>query len=409
MKLTEADMANITDYVDWRGDVTLSASPFNDIDALILTQLSMVDLSGIVPSDPTDGYISLSDAAELYFADKKRKTEAVSVIIPSETYVLFGKLATSKRFGNMKLTAHVSRTDTEREKQFAALTVKPGDGSTFVAFRGTDDTIVGWKEDFNMAFMPTIPSQTEAAEYLDRVGRKVYGKIRVGGHSKGGNLAVYAAVKCSPRIRRRIVTVYNYDAPGFSREFLALPEYGELGDRLKTMVPQSSLVGMLLENDGRYSVMKSVESGIMQHNAFSWEVKGTEFIMLKELTKESRDMTLVISGWLSKLDIDSRKKFVDAVYSILVATKATTVTELNDDKYAILRALRDTDKETRRMVLKTFGLLFGEGGKQIAGYVTGSLFKSKETNKADKNIKDRKEKNDDQGNRVERIRTRKGK
>jgi hypothetical protein len=241
--------------------------------------------------------------------------------------------------------------------------------------------------------MPTIPSQIEAAEYLDRIARRVYGRLRVGGHSKGGNLAVYAAVKCSPRARRRILTVYNYDAPGFNREFLSLPEYGELGGRLKTVVPQSSVVGMLLENDGKYSVIKSRESGLLQHNAFSWEVLGTEFIRLDELTKESRDMTAVMNEWLSKLDMDARKKFVDAVYNILIATKATTVTELNDDKYSILRALKDTDKETRRMVLKTFGLLFGEGGKQLAGYVAGSLVRSKNDineNKTNKNEKERK-------------------
>jgi hypothetical protein len=155
------------------------------------------------------------------------------------------------------------------------------------------------------------------------------------------------------------------------------------------MVPQSSLVGMLLENDGRYSVIKSTESGIMQHNAFSWEVKGTEFIKLDELTKESRDMTVVISEWLSKLSMDDRKKFVDAVYNVLIATKATTVTELSDDKTSILRALKDTDKETRRMVIKTLGLLFGEGGKQIAGHITSALFKSK-ASESDKNEKDRK-------------------
>ena len=386
-------MANITDYVDWRGDITFSASPFNDIDALIMTQLAMVDLSGIVPSDIGDGYISLEDAAGLYFADKKRENEQVSVIIPSETYVLFKKIAESKRFGNIKLTAHVSHIDTVREKQFSAVTVKPGDGSVFVAFRGTDDTIVGWKEDFNMSFMPTIPSQTEAAEYLDRVARKSYGKLRVGGHSKGGNLAVYAAVKCSPRVQKRIVTVYNYDAPGFNREFLSLPEYGALDGRLKTMVPQSSVVGMLLENDGKYSVIKSRESGLLQHNAFSWEVIGTGFVKLDALTKESRDMTVAMNEWLSKLDMDARKRFVDAIYNILIATKATTVTELNDDKYSILRALKDTDKETRRMVLKTFGLLFGEGGKQLAGYVTGALVKSKNDvtdTKINKNEKDRK-------------------
>lgn len=374
-------MPNITDYIDWRGDITLSASPFNDIDSLIMTQLAMVDLKGIVPSDPQDGYISLSDAAELYFADKKRETEPVSIIIPPDTYLLFKKMAKSKRFGNMKLTAEVSHIDTEREKQFAAITVKPGDGSVFVAFRGTDDTIVGWKEDFNMSFMTAIPSQIEAAEYLDRVAKKVYGKLRVGGHSKGGNLAVYASSNCSRRTRSRILTVYNYDAPGFSKEFFEREEYNEISDRIKSLVPQSSIVGMLLENDGRFSVVKSTETGIMQHNAFSWEVLGTEFVKLDELTKESRDMTAVMREWLAKMNMEERKKFVDAIYDILVATKATTVTELSDDKYSILRSLRNTDKDTRKMVLKTFGLLFGEGGKQLASYITGSLFKSSKENK----------------------------
>ena len=281
----------------------------------------------------------------------------------------------------MKLTALVSHIDAEREKQFAAITVKPGDGSVFVAFRGTDDTIVGWKEDFNMSFMTAIPSQIEAAEYLDRVAKKVYGKLRVGGHSKGGNLAVYAASNCSKRTRNRILTVYNYDAPGFSKEFFEGEGYIEISDRIRSLVPQSSIVGMLLENDGRFSVVKSTETGIMQHNAFSWEVLGTEFVKLDELTKESRDMTVVMHEWLSKMDMEERKKFVDAIYDILVATKATTVTELSDDKYSILRSLKNTDKDTRKMVLKTFGLLFGEGGKQLASYITGSLFKNPKENK----------------------------
>lgn len=243
-----------------------------------------------------------------------------------------------------------------------------------------------------MSFMPTIPAQLEAAEYIEWVAKKVYGKLRVGGHSKGGNLAVFASVKSSPRIKKRILKVYNYDAPGFSREFLAQPEYWGMVDRFVTLVPQSSIVGMLLENDGRYSVVESKETGLLQHNAFSWEVKGTEFIKLEELTKESRDMTAVMNEWLSKMDMEERKRFVNAVYNILVATKATTITELNDDKYSILRALKDTDKETRRMVLRTFGLLFGEGGKQLVAYITGALFKDKKDDDEDKKInsKDKK-------------------
>lgn len=374
-------MPNVIDYIDWRGDITLSASPFNDIDALIMTQLAMVDLSGIVPTDTDGGYISLGDAAELYFADKKRESEPVSILIPSDIYVLFKRMGESKRFGNMKLSAAVSHIDEEREKQFAAITVKPGDGSVFVVFRGTDDTIVGWKEDFNMSFMTAIPSQIEAAEYLDRVAKRAYGKIRVGGHSKGGNLAVYAAANCSRRTRNRILSVYNYDAPGFSKEFFESDGYKEISDKIKSLVPQSSIVGMLLENDGRFSVVKSTETGIMQHNALSWEVLGTEFVRLDELTKESRDMAAVMREWLSKMDMEERRKFVDAIYDILVATKATTITELSDDKYSILRSLKNADKETRKMVLKTFALLFGEGGKQLANYITGSLFKNQKENK----------------------------
>ena len=369
-------MPNIIDYIDWRGDIPFSASPFNDIDSLIITQLTMVDLVGIVPAAVEEGYISLCDASDLYFADKKRESEPASVLVPSDTYPLFKKMAGSKRFGNMKLTAAVSHIDAEREKQFAAITVKPGDGSVFVAFRGTDDTIVGWKEDFNMSFMTAIPSQLEAAEYLERISKKAYGKIRVGGHSKGGNLAVYAASNCSRRTQNRILAVYNYDAPGFSKDFFERDEYKAVSDKIKSLVPQSSIVGMLLENDGRFSVVKSTETGIMQHNAFSWEVLGTEFVKLDELTRESRDMTAVMHEWLSKMDMEERRKFVDAIYDILVATKATTITELSDDKYSILRSLKNADKETRKMVLKTLGLLFGEGGKQLASHITGSLFKN---------------------------------
>ena len=375
-------MSNIVDYVDWRGDIPFSASPFNDIDALILTQLSMVNFSGIIPSDTSEGYMSLGDAADLYFADKKRESEPVSILVPSQTYVILKKMAHTKRFENIKLAAYVNRIDADREEQFAAMTARIGDGCTFVIFRGTDDSIVGWKEDFNMSFMPTIPAQLEAAEYLDKIAKRVYGKLRVGGHSKGGNLAVYASTKCSPKTQKRILNVYNYDAPGFSREFFALPEYRAISERVKSVVPQSSVVGMLFENDGRYSVVKSTVSGLMQHDAFSWEILGTDFITLEELTKESRDMTQVMNQWLSKMDMESRKKFVNAIYEILVATKATTITELNDDKALILKALRNTDKETRRMVFKTLGLLFDEGGRQLFNYITSALFKtSKEAKK----------------------------
>lgn len=375
-------MPNIIDYVNWRGDIKLSASPFNDIDSLIITQIAMVELDGIVPADPEDGYISVADAAEIYFSDQKRCSSNNSVIIPPETYVLFEKIGKSERFGGFKLTAFVNHTDAEREKQFSGLTVKLDDGSYYIAFRGTDDSIVGWKEDFNMSFMSPIPAQEEATEYLNFVGKKIYGRIRLGGHSKGGNLALFSAVNCAARIRRRIIDVYNYDAPGFSREFLERPEYVSLDGRIKSLVPQSSIVGMLFENDKKYKVVKSNETGIMQHNAFSWEVCGREFVLLDQLTRESREMAALMNEWMLRLDLEERKRFIDAIYKILVSTEATTITELNDDKYSILRALRNTDKETRKMVFKTFGDLFSKGGKHLINSITNSMFKTKKQEQA---------------------------
>jgi len=242
-------MSNIVDYVDWRGDLTLKASAFNEIDALILTQLAMIDLDGIVPSPKDGGDVSLSDAAAAFFADKKRSETPLGLIIPKEIIPLFGKLGKSRRFSEMRLCAYVNNTDVDAEQQFSAITVRLGDGSVFVSFRGTDDTLVGWKEDLNLAFLPSIPSQVEAVTYFDNIGKRMRGAIRVGGHSKGGNLAVFSAVKCRNNLRKRIREVYNFDGPGFSREFLSLPAYHDLDGRIKTVVPQSSLVGMLFEND----------------------------------------------------------------------------------------------------------------------------------------------------------------
>jgi hypothetical protein len=236
--------------------------------------------------------------------------------------------------------------------------------------------------------MSPIPAQIEAVEYLERIGRKTYGRIRVGGHSKGGNLALYSAVKCTPRIRRRIINVYNYDAPGFTREFIESPEYVSLGDKIRSLVPQSSIVGMIFENDKKYRVVKSVESGIMQHNAFSWEVRGKEFVELDKLTRESRDMTELMNDLMVKMDVESRKRFIDAIYEILVSTNASTITELSDNKYSILHALKNTDKETRRMVFKTLRLIFGEGGKHLVSHIVGSAFKTKRHDQAMKLIKD---------------------
>lgn len=370
-------MPNIIDYIKWRGDVTVAASPFNDIDSLILSQITMINFKGIIPPPFESGRISIRDAADAYFSDTERSACSLGAIIPPETKELFSEAGKSERFGNMLLSGYVSYTSIGEETQFAALTADVGDGSRCVVFRGTDDSLVGWKEDFNLAFMTTIPAQTEALKYLEEVSTSFEGGLRVVGHSKGGNLAVYAATKADVSVQDRIIRVYNHDAPGFSREFLSSAEHERIESKIRTIVPQSSVVGMLFENKGDYEIVKSTMSGILQHNPFSWELIGNDFIKLDSLTEEGRRISGVMNDWMASATLEEKERFVDALYNILAATEATTLTELYADKYAVVRAIKDTDKETRNMVFSVIGIIFEEGGRIFRENLFGNQKKKK--------------------------------
>ncbi len=359
-------MANICDYVSWRGEFDFSVSPFNDIDVLILTQIAMVDLEGIVPERAEDGDITLSEAAKRYFSDDSRDIAPYSVIIPAEVYPLFQKCGDSQRFGSVRLSSYVNRIDTHVEKQFSAITATLPDGGVLVVFRGTDDTLVGWKEDLNLSFMSSVPAQREALRYLEAAGERFDGEISVGGHSKGGNLSVYASVKCSAELRGRLKAVYNFDAPGFSKRFVALPEYAEVMRKTKTFIPQNSIVGRFFNSNGKYTVIKSNARGVMQHDAFSWEIRGAGFIVLSDLTRQSKNVKSVMDSWMARIDMKTRKSFADAVYGLLAATDSTTVTELYRNRRALLSALKTTTPRERTVIVRTLMILFGESGKLAA-------------------------------------------
>jgi uncharacterized membrane protein len=236
-------MATLFDYLLWRGDLSFRASPFNEVDNLILAELSFVDFAEILPSDPSAS-MTLRDAAEIYFSAER---ETQSALLVPEAVPLLRAAAETERFSSLYLCGFERRTDAQCEAQFAAITFLLPDGEMFIAFRGTDDSLVGWKEDFNMAFLSVIPSQSSAMLYVDRMAATYPAyRIRIGGHSKGGNLAVYSAAKCASVHRERIIRVYNNDGPGFSRAFLDSEGYTAIKDRIHTILPETSVVGMLL-------------------------------------------------------------------------------------------------------------------------------------------------------------------
>ena len=344
-------MANLFDYLAWRGDLPFSVSPFNEVDNLILSMLSFINYTDIVPTGILGTPVKLSKCHEIK-KDRGISSESFGKIIPKATYDLFVAAAESKRFSDVFVTYYKEETRIRETKQFAAVTFILPDNSLFVAYRGTDDSIVGWREDFNLSFTSQTMSQKAALDYLTNIASVYRGKIRTGGHSKGGNHAVYAAVFAPKDVRDRIITAYSNDGPGFVSEIINSTEFSEMESKIYTIVPQSSIIGMLLEHKENYSVIESSEKGgLFQHNPFSWSVLGTSFVHLDSLSEKGKRHDEVISGWLSKISPSERQIFTETLFNVIEATGAKTVTELTTDQFSKLttaiKAYNSLGKETK--------------------------------------------------------------
>lgn len=357
-------MANLLDYLDWRGDLTLAQAPFCEVDNLILSELSFVDFGDIVPPPGEKGGVALYQAAEAFF---RRHGQAeridMGVLVPAEIPLMLEKMAACPRFRDMTLHGFADRLDNDRAAQFAALTVNTGDGRLYLAFRGTDDTLAGWKEDFHMACMPQVPAQAMAVEYIGQIARQFpRRKLRLGGHSKGGNLAVYAAVFCTAAVQRRIQQVWSNDGPGFHRDLAELPAHRRVAERIVSIVPSSSVVGMLLEHEEDYVVVESSQHGLMQHDGFSWEVLGDRFVRLGSVDRQSRLHDKALRSWVRQMPVEQRERFVEGLFAVLTASGAQTLTDLKEERFkaagAMVRAMKDMEKDTRDALFYAIGLLF---------------------------------------------------
>ncbi len=358
-------MGTLFDYIDWRGDLLFSEADFNEVDNLILTQISYVDLEGIVPSDFDRTPITLLDATRRYLRRHKGEIPYLGKILPPEMVSLMAKAAKSRRFSEVQLLGYTNKIDDQAQSQFSAMTFILDSGSSYIAYRGTDDTLVGWKENFNMSFMQPVPAQLEATYYLEKAVSFLLGNFYVGGHSKGGNLAVYAAVCCAPELKDRILTVYNNDGPGFDTNFIESTEYKNIRGKIRTIVPHSSVVGMLLEHEENYEVVKSNAAGIMQHYGLSWEVLGGKFIHLDTVTNESKLIDSTLKAWLNEMTAEERERFVDSIYETLSATDAKTLTELSMEKIKLVKAWGTLDSKAKSVIRKCMSLLLKQTAQSL--------------------------------------------
>lgn len=357
-------MANIFDYLEWRGDLSFECSGFNEVDNLILSVLAYVEYEGLAAGEAGAGVTTLSDAAG-YFRTHEFKSPAFrDNPFFNQIPELLQKASATVRFGGAVLSGYVNQVDFENSNQFSAVVFTVAPRIHYIAYRGTDDTLAGWKEDFEMSFRSEVPAQKQAAEYLESAAEKLEGTLYLGGHSKGGNLAVYAATHISDGLRDRLAGIYNNDGPGFQADVIQSEGYQAVLGRISTFVPKSSVVGMLLEHGEEYKVVGSTGIGIMQHNAVNWEVKGPSFVYEHELTRNSRNLDKALRSWLGNLTSEKKAYFVDALFEIIQAAGAQTVSELTREKLSALDAMvktfKNMDAEHQAMLKETIDTFFRE-------------------------------------------------
>lgn len=334
---------NINDYLDWRGDLTMLQSSFNVVDGLILSTFSYVNfaMSGQDPILFKDTSIPMD---QLPSEDKFKGLS----IMKEKTLQFITDAADTKRFGSLLLLDQTDIFHEETQEQFSALSILLPDDTIFISYRGTDNTLIGWKEDFNMAFINGIPSQKSAARYAASILEKYQKPLRLGGHSKGGNLAVWAASHLPQASLGMLSGVYNYDGPGFLPEFIESEEYLRIHHKIFSFVPDSSIVGVLMGHCD-YLTIKSTTHSIMQHDPFSWKILGTKFDYDIERSKSGRKLEKSINEIIGSMSPDEIKHYVESIYSILKSTDVKTLDDVEKNKlHHLFFTLPKLIKETRK-------------------------------------------------------------
>lgn len=332
------------DYLTWRGEFGFEASPFNPVDALLLSTLSYLDFR----DTRGDSARTLAEAFRMELLEKTGNPSSFP-----DRKAMFLAMAESRRFRDCRMHHAVTVTDEKLEMQFSALCVDLPDHTLAVVFRGTDNTFTGWKEDFNMAYQSPVPGQEAAMYYLELASQLDNRPLRVMGHSKGGNLAAYAASVSPENIRNRIEGVWSFDGPGMSEEVFASEGYRKILPILHHYVPRTGIIGMLMCYHREYTVVQSDVSGIQQHDPFTWQVIGSGFETLPEIDRTAQVTRETLQEWLAACPKEKRAAFVDMLFRLVDRTKATTMSELLGEKMRNMMSMvggsRDVDPETRRV------------------------------------------------------------
>lgn len=355
-------MKNMLDYIKEFGHVSFEERAFSEIDALVLTELEYLPLEKVVPSDENgENFVTVKEIAEYMQEHKQELFDENPMMITEERHEVSQVIADAPRFQSLKFFGVVSEWDKDTTKQFAAVTVEVEPSVRLVVFRGTDETLIGWKEDFLMTYSPLVAAQTDAKEYLAKQASLFDGDLMVSGHSKGGNLAIYAAATQEEDVQLRIVDIFCFDSPGLYRSVLETKGYQNIVPLAMRYIPQDSLVGLMLESEVPYVIVKSNATGAMQHSAMTWEIEDGQFIKMEKLTKNSQLNDQTFKKWTESVSDEELELFWNVFFELLFSVGIDTVNDLYGQfmhyVQEFLKAAGDMDEEKRELLTRIALLL----------------------------------------------------
>lgn len=339
---------NLRDYIAWRGDLTFDMIPFNHVDAAIFSQLSMLQLDDVLVNNKK---MTIKEIVASFDDNIRNKNYNLGIIIPTDIIMAFEEMAKSKRYQDLVLGNYVNLISKDEETQFSALTIDIDNHTRVVSFSGTDDTIIGWKENFNMVFVDATSSQHLSCAYLEKVCKKSR-HLYVVGHSKGANLTLYSALHSSPRIQRRLVEAIGFDGPGITEDIELIANFDKIIEKVIFYVPEDSIIGTLFDHYETAKIVKSNKKGLFQHDLFSWEVTYNDFIYANQRTKESMHIEKKIKQMISNMDEHTKHTFVNEMYNVLTNSKNETLTDISKDKLQIAKRFLSVETEKRAMLVK---------------------------------------------------------
>ena len=346
-------MPTIMDYLSEKGGLSFAEAPFNEVDNYIVAKIGTPNYENVLPEDGHG--VPLEQALSAYFERYGEAGNYLGALASPEIGPVLRRLPGLVRYRGLELSHYVRRHLPEETEQFSALTVTLQGEWSYVSFRGTDDTLLGWKENFLMSVEGAVPAQKDAAAYLSETAAQVSGPLMVGGHSKGGNLAVYAAAKAPEALQDRILRVYNNDGPGFLPEFYETEGYRRIRGRIRTLLPQHSIVGTLLTREKWASVVKSTRAGVAAHDGFTWEVRGEAFVRCPNLSRASLAFEETMDKVLGDMNAEERREFVEEFFDALSAAGAETITDLTETRLGEALTIAGSFRKgtgTKRFVLQ---------------------------------------------------------